>query len=220
MNENINLCTILKGHEGKTFYSPRYGHLILDALSNEILYFTSPNFNSIIDVLPNGQLVEQSKISMVNEIEVFPSNIQRDWGKWDKENNNSPKTWAECCEDARVEQIAVTTDVIFDDNDKMIDNSDAVAKEGVNLSLAKSALAYLKISQIIEHGYGGVVEEISYHTAGITSNLNIVICEEFDEDFRLLKPLIFQNSQLANEFLSYEENKQLVKELYNNLSFR
>lgn len=26
-NNNINLCKILKGHEGKTFYSPTFGNI-------------------------------------------------------------------------------------------------------------------------------------------------------------------------------------------------
>lgn len=36
MNENINLCEILKGHEGETFYSPLFGNIILSNLRNEM----------------------------------------------------------------------------------------------------------------------------------------------------------------------------------------
>ncbi len=37
MNENINLCEILKGHEGETFYSPIRGNAVLIKATEHVI---------------------------------------------------------------------------------------------------------------------------------------------------------------------------------------
>lgn len=83
--------------------------------------------------------------------------------------------------------------------------------------IKKSADALIEICNLIDTKFGGCIKdkEISYHSAGITPHFEIVIEEEFDEDFKLLYPLIFKSTQEAKEFLSYPENKQLIKNFYN-----
>lgn len=81
MNENINLCKILKGHEGETFYSPILGDLtFVCTIYPEVRFKT--NAGDIWDINPNGKLYNNS-----DELCVFPSKDQRDWNKWAEENN-------------------------------------------------------------------------------------------------------------------------------------
>lgn len=80
MNENINLCEILKGYEGETFYSPIFGNLTLFAINFQILEFTSIE-NDTVAIESSGKLYNKA-----DEICVFPSKDHRDWNKWGKEN--------------------------------------------------------------------------------------------------------------------------------------
>lgn len=197
-NTNINLYEILKGHEGEIFYSPIYGNLTYHSILYPLVRFKTVT-GTIFDINANGKVYEDS-----DELFVFPSKNQRNWNKWDKENNHkTPKTWSEFVE----KDNAMTYNLEVTYNEYQPHSTSYTPIE-------KSALALLKIHQLIDNCYGGIVKEISYHTAGIASNLDIVIEEEFNEDFKLLYPLIFKDTQLAKEFLSYDENKQLIKDYY------
>ena len=90
MNENINLCEILKGHEGETFYSPCYGYITLKAIKPHCyfsLFFDDNN--------SEYKFTKYGKISTSNDAEcvLFPSKDQRDWNKWIEEHK-VPKTWS------------------------------------------------------------------------------------------------------------------------------
>lgn len=78
MNENINLCEILKGHEGETFWNPLVGNITYKSSEGGLAFFQYGN--SVIDIPYHGK-------DMNNNISVFPSKDHRDWVKWDKENN-------------------------------------------------------------------------------------------------------------------------------------
>ena len=89
MNENINLCEILKGHEGETFYSPAFGNIKLNCIT-DIIYFESINGKVSFDIYPNGTYCSNG------ELIIFPSKDQRDWNKWIEEQKSKvPKTWSE-----------------------------------------------------------------------------------------------------------------------------
>ena len=79
MNENINLCEILKGHEGETFYSPIYGNLTYHPTLYPLVRFKTVT-GAIFDINANGKVYENS-----DELFVFPSKDQRDWNKWIEE---------------------------------------------------------------------------------------------------------------------------------------
>lgn len=82
---------------------------------------------------------------------LFPSKDQRDWNKWlEEQKSKVPKTWDDLVEQCGVKyytaKITITTESCG------------------NTSIEKSALALLKIRQLIEVGYGGnVTNEESYN---------------------------------------------------------
>lgn len=84
--KNLNLCEILKGHEGETFYSPCYGYITLKAI-NPYCYF-SLFFN---DNNSEYRFTKYGKISTSNDADcvLFPSKNQRDWNKWVEENKKT-----------------------------------------------------------------------------------------------------------------------------------
>lgn len=209
---DLNLCKILKGHEGETFYSPLYGNMTFVETRKGYAY-------PLIFTLKSKDyyLTSDGKFNLDNaECLIFPSKDQRDWNKWDKENNKKTlKTWNELCLAAQVEEIEVSTDVIFNDNDVMIDRSCAV---GSNLELAKAALALLKIRQLIEVGYGGNVknrDRVNFYTIQWSYECNRFIIRNFGpflEDCGT--PLCFHTKEQAIEFLSHPENIQLLKDYF------
>lgn len=85
MNENINLCEILKEHEGETFYSPIYGNINLTKIYDDFVETNRCAFDKLGKFSHNGECM------------LFPSKDQQDWNKWVEEQKNKvPKTWEEC----------------------------------------------------------------------------------------------------------------------------
>lgn len=93
--KELNLCELLKEHEGETFFSLAYGDLILDGIHEIPLYlkFRSPVVDSgTIIILPSGK---QNKAGIVS---LFPSRILyvkypldpdtawAEWAEWAEEN--------------------------------------------------------------------------------------------------------------------------------------
>lgn len=214
MNENINLCEILKGHKDETFYSPMVGNIRLSSIVDNTqfpIHCIREDYN--INILFDSK----GRWSKIGECLLFPSKDQRDWNKWlEEQKSKVPKTWNKLCEAAQVEEIEVSTDVIFDDNDKMIDMSCAV---GVNLKLAKSALALLKIHQLIEVGYGGnVTNEEWNNNIRLKKYIIILFGTSFVVDEKMYTSekshIAFHTREQAEEFLSYPENIQLLKDYF------
>lgn len=65
--KELNLCELLKGHEGKEFYSPYYGVMELMAIRDGLLCFQNSNIG--IDLLPSGH----SQCSVDGYCAIFPS---------------------------------------------------------------------------------------------------------------------------------------------------
>ena len=95
MNENINLCKILKDcPKGTKFYSTVYGEVAFNKINKEceypIAFVTSCNSNC--DVTADGRHYEL----YYGECTLFPSRDQRDWSKftapWLKKERFNPKT--------------------------------------------------------------------------------------------------------------------------------
>lgn len=89
MNENINLCEILKGHEGETIYCSLIGkNVTINTVTNNAI--TICNVSELITLHHNGGYRKEG------ECQLYPSKDQRDWIRWDEEHNNkTPKTWSE-----------------------------------------------------------------------------------------------------------------------------
>lgn len=66
-NKELNLCELLKGHEGEIFFSPFYGAMVLMSISDGLLCFQNSNIG--IDLLPNGQ----SQYAVDGYCAIFPS---------------------------------------------------------------------------------------------------------------------------------------------------
>lgn len=201
MNENINLCEILKGHEGETFYSPTFGNSKLHCIS-DVLYFEGINSTLSFDVNVDGTYCKDGEIC------IFPSKDQRDWNKWIEEQKSKvPKTWNE-----------MTSKYCNVEVWQNISNMDYGSTEPI----VKSALALLKIYQLIEAGYGGLVT----HSENIGTKMKHTIAPYVDNKFQYkgLKVLgtcyldnrhiSFHTKEQATEFLSYPENVQLLKDYF------
>lgn len=86
----LNLCEILKGHEGETFYSPMYGEVKLIGVDGSTLHGNSNypitiagvNGRDISILCPNGHFINEDR----GECMLFPSKDQRDWNKWIEEH--------------------------------------------------------------------------------------------------------------------------------------
>ena len=143
----------------------------------------------------NGKLFNNS-----DELCVFPSKSQHDWNKWDKENNlKVPKTWNNITE-CNVE--------VWQHISRM--------NYGLVEPIVKSALALLKIHQLIEVGYGGNVTKEEWEEA---FELKYVISCTADKSFPIhatncIHTIAFHTKEQAKEFISYPENVQLLKDYF------
>lgn len=203
MNENINLCEILKGHEGEIFYSPVIGYVTLQnintLLNNYPLWFVD-NKNRNISFTYDGRYFVNCDNT---ECIIFPSKDQRDWNKWIEEQKSKvPKTWSDIKEEKR-----------FQGNACIVANKEAL----IETPIIKSANAFLKIYQLIEIGYGGNVTNEEWN--GINSYVSIqYYTNKHDIDICLntynKTNIAFHTKEQAKEFLSYPENVQLLKDYF------
>ena len=198
MNENINLCEILKGHEGETFYSPCYGYITLKAIKPHCYFSLFFNDNN-----SDYKFTKHGKISANNNADcvLFPSKEQRDWNKWVEEQKPKvPKTWSELVTTKQADIYTVQCNTFVYKN---------------NPNIIKSALAFHQIYQLIEVGYGGNIssEEWNNNEWKFTyqytkTGIDII-------STRISKYIIaFHTKEQAEEFLSYPENIQLLKDYF------
>ena len=202
----LNLCEILKGYEGAVFYSRSFGSVTLVRVNVDELYFDS---NSEIR---NELLVDQyGYVSEFGEQDILPSKDQRDWNKWVIENqkNKAPKTWSEMI---KGDKLCCGYDFCID-----ITGHDAHGWTRRNTPIEKSALVLLKIHQLIEVGYGGNVTNEEWKN----DDWKFKIGYHVDYDKFPILPVIstksliaFHTKKQAEEFLSYPENVQLLKDFY------
>ena len=201
MNENTNLCEILKGHEGETFYSPLLGNIKFKSADGGLVFF---NYGiSVVDIPYNG-------LDNDGNMSVFPSKDQRDWNKWDKENNKkTPKTWSEI---RTIKNCYVSTLGCMASMNEMADGTER------RTTIEKSALALLKIHQLLEVGYGGNVknrDRVNFYTIQWSYEYNMFVIRNFSpflEDNGT--PLCFHTKEQAVEFLSHFENVQLLRDYF------
>ncbi len=206
MNENINLCELLKGHEGKKFYTSIHGNVILMGINRA---YDRPIITNHIDLYPNGKFNENG------ECLLFPSKDQRDWNKWAEEQKPKvPKTWSEL-----IQKNQPCSSVILGyrkKEDKSVGDDSWTYN---NTLIEKSALALLKIHQLIEVGYGGNITNKEWNDSNIEKFIIVPTEKGFKVDHRFklraFRHVAFHTAEQANEFLSYPENIQLLKRFYN-----
>lgn len=204
MNKKLNLCKILKGHEGETFYCSLFGNVKLHNINNNELIY---QIEIIVDDDVQQALDKYGRfiINEHGECVLFPSKDQRDWNKWIEEQKPKvPKTWSEL-----VEQDKVKFQKAINIADKDISDYNAIEK---------SALALLKIHQLIEAGYGGNVTNEEWGTHKIKYTIRITKDKVFGIDYTstvwMYSPIAFHTNEQAEEFLSKPENVQLLKDYF------
>lgn len=201
MNENLNLCEILKGHEGETFYSPMCGKISFCCIDRDSSYpIKCIRGYKEINFTDKGEYFKDD----YGECLIFPSKDQRDWNKWVEEQKPKvPKTWREI-KDKHVYYLKVCKDLIELEN------------WATQLTpIEKSALALLKIHQLIEVGYGGSVNKTS-------DNVIHSIIYDFDSHNFIIVTTVdlwrshisFHTKEQAKEFLKYIENIGLLKDYF------
>jgi len=130
---------------------------------------------------------------------------------------SNPKTWKELIESGKVKYLSVCTfnnKDIVDKNTSLHDYS----MTGNNSPIEKSALALLKIYQLIEVSYGGI--------PSTKARLSVVGNDMYSIEMDALgnigaeycalptNRIAFYTKEQAEEFLSYPENVQLVKDFF------
>ena len=73
----LNLCELLAGHEGETFYSTIYGDVIITKISDGVVYFKTCD-NRKDEVAFDGRHDEEYP----GECTLFPSKENRDWSTY------------------------------------------------------------------------------------------------------------------------------------------
>lgn len=210
MNENINLCEILKGHEGETFYTPICGTVKLKNIDEDLIY--PLNFinvdNFVTCFTSNGKFLDDVKEA---ECLIFPSKDQRDWNKWFEEQNPKvSKTWS----DTRFNSSFTFYELSYIDKDKDY----VLTSTGIS-SIERSALALLKIHQLIEVEYGGNVTneewknttKLKWYFVPNIADLFDVMCSQ---NYNKKRNIAFHTEEQAKEFLKYPENFQLLKDYF------
>lgn len=214
MNNNINFCNILKGHEGETFYSPIAGDIIFNEINNIDLIYPL-HFNTNIDTIITFTCDGKYRHSFPNsEIMIFPSKDQRDWNKWIKEQKTKiPKTWSELKATNKANSHCIYT----------LDNTYLSSNNNKRI-IEKSALALLKIHQLIEVGYGGNITNKEW-LRNTNTPIFIIVIDPYKDNFMRIDSVYdgfehgvyhvaFHTKAQAEEFLSYHENLQLLKDYF------
>lgn len=210
MNENINLCKILKGHEGETFYYYGKGDVILQEIQNrydkpyQLKFFKRFGYTEYLYLNIYGTFHSGD-----NSLMLFPSKDQRDWNKWIREQNlEVPKTWSEIIKTKEYNNYRLH---YVKSNDE-----DYYTSNGVT-PIEKSALALLKIHQLIEVGYGG---NVTYEEWDKNYTCFVICYDTMLKRFVIgrcvsnIRHLAFHTEEQAKEFLSKPENVQLLKDYF------
>lgn len=203
--KELNLCKILKGHKGETFYCSLVGQEVTltsvfeDTLSVDYVYKEEGVDESCISDLT---LYSNGSKYKGGECLLFPSKEQRDWNNWAEEQKSKvPKTWSELIKFEKAKSIAVWSN------------------EEQNSQIAKSAASLLKIYQLIEISYkGNITDDERKHYIIYQIEYNVKLNElqivENAAPYKFKNHIAFRSKELAEEFLSHPENIQLLKDYF------
>lgn len=213
MNKNINLCEILKGHEGEVFYLYLRDMVVsLEKVTKDEIWLLYCNCDRTI-------LNSHGGYKDFLGLQLFPSKDQLDWNKWDKENNSKnikiPKTWEEYKQYFDINKDDLCVDLSGKSNNGWIRRETPIEK---------SALALLKIHQLIEVSYGGNVlnnKEKYWEDGVIGYTINICPSSKtyldgyeifpIERHNNIISPIMFKTKEYAEEFIKHEENCSLLR---------
>lgn len=213
--QELNLCEILRGHEGETFYSPLVGDVTLFCIFNDNSACIECHIDSDINGTFSGISFysDGRYIKDIGECMLFPSKDQRDWNKWIEEQElKVPKTWSD------IEKQENRICSIFHGIGEAVDYKFTPIEE--------SALALLKIHQLIEVGYGGNITDEEWRNIDIKKYYFIPNTEYSPDEGNNMWEIVyaqaypnkhtfaFHTSEQAEEFLSYPENVKLLKDYF------
>lgn len=193
----LNLCKLLKGHEGEYFYSPFWGLVRLQDVLDEEIVIEEYEYG----IPANGILYSGG------ECVIYPSKDCRDWSKW---AGNRPDKEAKIWSDLEYCNVEVFAAI------KQLESNGPVEP------ICKSALALLKINELIEAGYGGVPsyeEKLNGKTYYVMTVFEDENTGEPIFDVWFSNPVhteifCFHTEEQAKEFLKHPENIQLLKDYY------
>lgn len=142
------------------------------------------------------------------DVVIYPSNTQRDWYAWWVKNvkpNVVNKTWSKYAE-----ELAVVP--VLGQYDKELDQTNFNLDETLLNSIEKSAMALIKILQLIDVSYGGLVSSAEWSSPD--SKFYTITKDKFTNELHVVKcdiqhPIAFHTRSQAKEFISYSENVSL-----------
>ncbi len=142
------------------------------------------------------------KFTKDGECLLFPSKDQRDWNKWaEGQKPKTPKIWGDIKE-CNVETLYALKAFNYK----------------VEEPIVKSAIALLKIHQLIEVGYGGNITSEEWEDSSVEKFIIVPHEKGFKVDHRFklraFRHIAFHTAKQANEFLSYPNNRLLLKDFY------
>lgn len=198
--EKLNLCKILKGHEGETFWSDVFGYIILKEIIHEILVIQWGNIT--LNLYSDGSKVYGERCV------IFPSKERRDWNKWlEEQKSGVPKTWNELVASKKYKRIVNKIGILHSYMDVT--------------PIEKSVKAFLKIHQLIEAGYGGNITSEEWDNDNIEkwyftvyNRYNSIFIPIRSQCYSEKHFIAFHTKQQAEEFISYLENIQLLEDYF------
>lgn len=204
MNDNINLCKILRGHQGKEFYNPLLGNINLVNIKDSFVIFGYKG--TFFPIKSNGRDAH-------GNLSIFPSETETDWNEWDKLNNHKIKIWKDYLNQY---------DINEQPNDMMIDitGSKGHGYTRRKTPIERAALALMKIMILIDKGYGGIVSNFEW--GNLDAEKWIIIPTTTNDTFVIASTNLFgskshvsfHTKEQAKEFLKHPENVALLNQYF------
>lgn len=215
--KELDLCEILKGYEGELIYSLVYGDMVVEAVTDTGVRAYMDDEDKYSELFKsNGKLISTAECILYPSRDLYlkyPLDAKAAWEEWQEEQKpKTPKTWNKL----REKYLGIVYNLnIIDEAGRYM------GIKGTPLEM--SAVALLRIHQLIEVGYGGNVTyercaSINYDNVfkiapcGLRNNLTFDVDEVEGESE--MNHVMFHTKEQAEEFLSYPENVQLLKDYF------
>ena len=198
--EKLNLIPILKNHIGKKFYSVITGDVELFSIDGGGIRLITKD-KCFLNLDKYGYASEDGDCCL------FPSKTNRDWGVWDETNNlrmneSYPKTWSDHMkvDGSKNETGDGIKFKYFPETD--FDTQD------VNKHI-ESVKALFKVLVLIDKYYGGIPD-----VGDKGCSINHMSGDDFIIELNTNSIVRFKNTDLAGDFMSYHENMELLKTVF------
>lgn len=210
MSKEFNLCEILRDRKGMKLFSTVGGECVFQFVSKDLthpLVVSSPgDFDE--PFMSDGRSYKSGEIVLFPSREFYlkyPLDAPRAWGEWLESQKSAVKTWQDLEVFGIPEHLAAIT-TQYDQLQRDVP------------TVIRSAVALLKIQYLIDAGYGGNVTNDEWEK-------NCVKCSiYYNHKNRELTvnpwsvhqqtTFSFHSKEQAEEFISHESNRQLLKDYY------